>query len=195
MGAEAKRATAGDLERLEAEGEERVEVIGGEVVEKAAPSGDHARAQTRLATMLSRAFDRVPGQGDKPGGWWVLVEARVKLEHHEVYVPDVAGWRRTRVAACPSATTIEVAPDWVCEVLSPSNAMNELGAKLRAYQRCAVGHYWIVDPRTQTLTVYRHRDGEYVLARVAARGERVRAEPFEALELAVGVLFGDEPED
>ena len=186
------RATAVDLEALEASGEERREVVDGVVVEKASPSGVHANAQTALATILRVAFDRAPGHGGRPGGWWLLVEARIQLERHSVFQPDVAGWRRERVATRPSETTIAVAPDWVCEVLSPSNASRDQVDKLRTYQRCGVGHYWIVDPRSETLTVYRHRAGEYVLALVAGRTERVRVEPFEAIEFPVGVLFGDE---
>ena len=117
------------------------------------------------------------------------------LRFTNIYQPDVAGWRRDRVAVRPIETTIAIAPDWVCEVLSPSNASRDLVDKLRTYQRCGVGHYWIIDPRSETLTVYRHRAGEYVLALVAGRTERVRIEPFDSIVFPVGVLFGDELDD
>ncbi len=55
-----------------------------------------------------------------------------------------------------------------------------------------IGHYWLVDPAEQTLAVYRwHPDG-YLEVLAAERGQRVRAEPFEAIEFSVGVLFDDD---
>lgn len=38
-----------------------------------------------------------------------------------------------------------------------------------------------------------HPDG-YLEVLSAERGQTVRAEPFDAIEIAVGALFGDEPE-
>jgi hypothetical protein len=55
-----------------------------------------------------------------------------------------------------------------------------------------VSHFWIVDPIEETLDVYRwHTDG-YLQVLAAERGDRVRPEPFDAIELCVGVLFGDD---
>ncbi len=56
-------------------------------------------------------------------------------------------------------------------------------------------HYWLVDPAEESLSVYRwHADG-CVEVRVAERAEAVRAEPFDAIALHVGVLFGDDDPD
>lgn len=82
--------------------------------------------------------------------------------------------------------------DWVCEVLSPSNAQTDLVDKLDVYRRAGLPHYWIVDPATETLTVHRLTPEGYLIALRAARGKTVRAEPFEAIELVVGTLFGDD---
>jgi Uma2 family endonuclease len=85
---------------------------------------------------------------------------------------------------------VKLRPDWICEIVSASNATHDTLRKLRLYHRVEVPHYWIVDPRDATLTVMRwHSDGYVTLARC----ERVRAEPFEAIELSVGTLFGDDP--
>jgi Uma2 family endonuclease len=84
-------------------------------------------------------------------------------------------------------------PDWVCEVLSPSNARHDLVKKQRLYHRAAVGHYWLVDPREGTLEVKRWSDPGYVTVLTAERGESVRAEPFDGIELEIGTLFGDDP--
>jgi Uma2 family endonuclease len=124
-----------------------------------------------------------------------MTEVEVQLDARDVYRPDVVGWRRERAAERPSGTPIVLRPDWVCEVLSPRNTRNDTLKKMRGYQRSGVPHYWIVDPAEETLTVYRWTPDGYLVALKAERGERVRAEPFEAVELEVGVLFGDEPDE
>jgi Uma2 family endonuclease len=109
-----------------------------------------------------------------------------------VYRPDVVGWRRHRVPARPSGRPVRARPDRVCEVLSRANAQKDLVTKLRAYQRSGVPHYWIVDPDEAVLHVHRWQPDGYLLVLTAQRGEVVRAEPFDAMELRVGLLFGEE---
>lgn len=180
-----RAATAADLAALP--DEKRAEVVRGAIVEKAAPSFEHGDAQSAIAELLKGPFQR--GRGG-PGGWWIGTEVEVELEAHEVYLPDVAGWRRERVPERPRGRPIRVRPDWVCEVLSVSNADVDLGPKLFAYHRVGVGHYWIVDPEHETLSVFRHTSEGYVVALSAGRGETVKAEPFEAVEIRVAELFG-----
>ena len=79
----------------------------------------------------------------------------------------------------------------VCEILSTSRR-NDLVKQQRTYHRCQMQHYWILDPTEETLAVHRWSPDGYVEVLAAQRGERVRAEPFDAVELDVGVFFGDE---
>lgn len=181
-------ATADDLIGLR-----RSEVIGGVVEEKASPGFEHGDAQGALVGILG-AF-RGRGGGGRPGGWWLATEVEIELETHEIYVPDIVGWRRDRVHERPRGRPIRVRPDWVCEILSPSTAQLDLGPKHQTFHRCSVPHYWIVDPEHETLTVHRwHQDG-YLIVLTAGRKQKIRAEPFESIELHVGQPFGDEPED
>jgi Uma2 family endonuclease len=167
----------------------RHEIIDGVLVEKEAASGRHGGAQGRLFRQLG-PYDRRPG-GPSPGGWWFATEVEIQLAPTEVFRPDVAGWRRERLAALPAEVPLLVRPDWICEVLS-TNRRNDLIKKKRAYHRHEVGHYWLVDPLEETLAVNRwHPDG-YVEVLVAERDERVQAEPFRELELKVSTLFGDD---
>lgn len=83
----------------------------------------------------------------------------------------------------------------MCEILSPSNASNDTVRKKSAYHAARIDHYWIVDPREQTFHVYRWSEPGYVNVVRATRGDVVRAEPFEAIELEVGTLFGDDPRE
>lgn len=167
------------------------EIVDGELVRKASPSGPHGRTQSRVAAKIGGPYDRRPGNR-APGGWWTVTAVEIELEAHQVYRPDVAGWRRERLPELPSKSPITVRPDWVCEVLSESNASNDLVKKMRGYHRAGLPHYWIVDPREETLTVYRWTAEGFLLVLAADRQDRVRAEPFEELELFVGALFDDD---
>ncbi len=174
------------------EARRRHEIIAGELVEKEAASGRHGGAQGRLFRKLG-PYDRRPG-GRWPGGWWFATEAEVMFARDEVYRPDIAGWRRDRMAELPSEVPITVRPDWVCEVLS-SNKRNDLVRKKRGYHRHGVPHYWLIDPIEETLSVNRWTADGYVEVLSADRSEIVRAEPFDAIELRVGVMFGDDDDE
>ena len=111
------------------------------------------------------------------------------------YRPDVAGWRRDRVPARPSTRPVTITPDWICEIVSESNRDTDTIKKLRRYHQAGVPHYWIVDLLDRSLSVHRHAADGYTIVLRAAADERVRAEPFDAVELAVAVLLGDDPTD
>ena len=185
----APRATVTDLLAI-SEDLRHHELIDGEIVEKASPTWDHSEAQSSLLVQLKGPFQRKTGGG--PGGWWIGCEIDVQLAVDQVYRPDVVGWRRDRVQEPPRGCPTTVRPDWVCEVLSPTNAASDTVRKLRSYHRAGVPHYWLADPATRTLVVYRWQPEGYLLALSAAAPERVHAEPFAAIELSVAALFGDE---
>jgi Uma2 family endonuclease len=180
-------ATIADLLAIP-EDRRRHEILDGILVEKEAASGRHGGAQIRLARWVG-PYDR--GGGSSPGGWWFASEVEVALATSQVVRPGVAGWRRERLLALPAEVPVRVRPDWICEVLS-TNRRRDLVTKKRAYHAHDVPHYWLVDPVDETLAVHRwHPDG-YVEVLVAERTDVVRAEPFDALDLRVGVLFGDD---
>lgn len=182
-------ATLDDLLAIP-ESERRHELIDGHLGEKGATSGKHARTQRKLSAYVD-PFDQRPG-GPWPGGWWILTEADVYFDAANTFRPDVSGWRRERMPESPDTSpVIMLRPDWVCEILS-TNRRTDLIKKKRVYHRTQVPHYWIVDPIEETLTVYRWTPDGYLELLMAERGERVHAEPFEAVPLLVGVLFGDD---
>jgi len=181
-------ATAADLMAGYEQG--RIEeLIDGELIEKEGASFDHGDAQTRAAHTLF-PYNRNSGGGGSPGGWWIVSDVLVQLGP-DVCRPDVVGWRRERMPERPRTIPVPVTPDWTCEVLS-SNRRNDTVRKNHIYHREKVGHYWLIDPEAETLSVHRwHPDG-YLLVLAAERGQRVRAEPFDGIEISVGMLFGDD---
>jgi Uma2 family endonuclease len=172
---------------------DRLEIIGGEIVEKAVPAPGHSFAGIKLGAAVD-PFNRRPG-GRGPGGWWLFAEIHVGYGSGEIYCHDVAGWRRDRVAVQPTEWPVRVRPDWVCEIISPKHERNDLVVKPRVLHAAEVPHYWIVDPGARILLVHRWSPDGYVVVQRAAAGETVRAEPFDAIELHVGALFGDDEDD
>lgn len=189
-GAARKRATFHDLAAL---GDVSAEVIHGVIVYKADPSAEHGDAQLALGALLRQHFHRKGGPAG-PGGWWLLTDVDVAFAEHEVYRPDIAGWRRDRVLERPTGRPIAVRPDFICEILSESNAATDQVDKFRAYAASSMPFYWIADPGRKILTVYRLEGDGYAVALHAKPGEVVNAPPFEAFALSVGLLFGDDPD-
>jgi Uma2 family endonuclease len=112
------------------------------------------------------------------------------LADEDVFRPDVSGWRRASLPVRPRECPVRTRPDWVCEVVSCEQPNRDTVTKVRAYHRIGIPHYWLLDLRDGTLTVLRHSAEGYVVALKAERGEKVRAEPFDAIELAVVDLLG-----
>jgi Uma2 family endonuclease len=173
-------ATAADIE------DERQEVVDGELVRKASPSFAHSSTQGLLCGALS-GFHQFVGN---PGGWWLGTEVEIELAPHEVYLPDIAGWRVERVPEPPRERPVRIAPDWACEVLSPSTTGRDLGHKRHAYHQARVGHLWIADPREHVLLVCRWHENGYLLVLAGEAGASVRVEPFDAVELDLAKIFG-----
>lgn len=161
------------------------EIVRGVLYANPRPASRHARATTRLGADLDEPFDR--GRGG-PGGWVILDEP----EHHlaeDVLVSDITGWRRSRMPELPDAPFFTLAPDWVCETLSPSTAKLDRAEKVPVYARERVAHVWIVDPLAKTLEVLRLDGDSYRLVGTYAEDVSVRAEPFDAIAIELGALW------
>lgn len=166
------------------------EILDGELIVSPRPRPAHTRASSDLGLLVGPPFRF--GRGG-PGGWWILDEPELHLGPH-VVVPDLAGWRKERMPRLPDTAFFELPPDWVCEVLSPSTCRIDRVKKLSIYGEYHVGHCWLLDPDAHTLEVLRLTDTGWLIAAAHAGNEVVRAEPFDAVELELGLLW-DEPEE
>lgn len=161
------------------------EIIDGELIASPRPATLHARAASRLGMDLGGPFDR--GKGG-PGGWIILDEPELHIVG-QVLVPDLAGWRRARMPEMPDAPYIELAPDWLCEVLSPATATVDRARKMDHYAAAGVRHVWLVDPAATTLEIYRLDAEGWRLVQTHAGEATIRPEPFDAVELDLGSLW------
>ena len=160
------------------------EIIDGALTTAPRPSFPHARAVSIISRQLD-PFDRGTGGPDGPGGWWILFEPELHLGA-DILVPDIAGWRRERMPVLEDVPYSELAPDWVCEVVSPSTGRNDRVLKMPIYAREQVGHLWLVDLGLRTLEVYGLEAPRWVVLSTHGGNETVRAEPFEAIEMDLG---------
>ncbi|MBM7112557.1 Uma2 family endonuclease [Archangium primigenium] len=185
MGQRKKPATYEDIEALPVGWVG--ELLEDELVAAPRPALGHARVCSMLGTQLGGPFDL--GQGG-PGGWWLFFEPEIHLGR-DVLVPDLAGWRRERLPGPPAPSTpfMTVAPDWVCEVLSPSTQAVDRERKLPRYHREGVGHVWLVEPLTRTLDVLRWGAGGWSSVATHQGPGTVHAEPFQAVALQLAALW------
>jgi Uma2 family endonuclease len=163
------------------------EILDGELFLSPRPAPRHAHASFRLTVAIGNAFDS-SGSSGGPGGWRILVEPEFHFGE-QVLVPDICGWRLERQPRLPEEDYFSVAPDWVCEVLSPSTERIDRGRKLRIYAEAGVAHAWLVKPTDRTLEVLRLRDGLWEIVGFWEDAANVRAEPFEAVEVALADLW------
>jgi Uma2 family endonuclease len=164
------------------------EVIGGQLSLMPRPRLGHSRSSSRLGAGLA-GFDNP--RGDGPGGWLILDEPEVHLGPlPDILVPDLAGWRREHISSgFTQQAFATLAPDWVCEVLSPSTEARDRNEKLAIYHREGVGHAWLVSPSLRTLEVYRRHDLGWLRVGTFTGPVEVRAEPFDAVALDLGALW------
>lgn len=167
------------------------EILDGELFTFPRPARPHTRSASRLTMKLGGAFDT----GDSgPGGWVILDEPELHLgPKPDKLAPDLAGWTRERMPDAlgdeETPAYYDVAPEWVCEVISPRTERVDRGKKMRIYRREGVSHLWLLTPLQQTLEVYRLEAGRWVLLDTHEGDAKVRVEPFEAVELDLSTIW------
>ena len=176
---------------VQEDGQFNEECIRGVKLMSPRPALRHAQLAGRLDRVLA-PFDqgmvRRRGGGGKGGGWWLLFEPELHLGA-ETLIPDLAGWRIERMPQVPDTAYSTLAPDWVCEVLSPSTRAIDRYAKMPVYAEAGVAWVWLVELATEALEVYELGEGGLRLHRKYSGGVRVRARPFERLTLDLGLLW------
>ncbi len=181
-------ATYEDLERVP--DTMVAEIVDGELFASPRPRPRHAVAASALGGDLNPPFQQ--GRGG-PGGWWILGEPELHFGE-DVLVPDLAGWTRQRMPSLPQEAFFALAPDWVCEVISPHNERHDRARKMPVYAREGVHHAWLVDPLARSLEVLRLEGGRWNLLATYRGNEVVRADPFQAVEVDLLGLWGESRE-
>lgn len=162
------------------------QIVHGQLHVHPRPAPKHALAASIVGGKLVPKFHDDDGGG--PGGWWILFEPELHLGM-DILVPDFAGWRRERMPALPDTAYFDLAPDWVCEVLSPSTARLDRVEKLALYAIHGVAHAWLIDPDAKTLEVFALVDSKWRLETALAEDAEVCAVPFDAIAFSLASLW------
>lgn len=161
------------------------ELVNGMLHLSPRPRLRHGNAHSAILTDIRGGF----GRRTQGGGWHIITEPECHLElDRVVLVPDIAGWRRERLPELPDSHKMTLAPDWVCEVLSPSTQTRDYLVKLPQYLAHGVEWAWIVSVGARLVDVFRSETndaGMRVWKQIAsAEGDvKVRLSPFDELEL------------
>ena len=159
------------------------EMFDGDLYAFPRPALPHANAASTLLSEIHKSFHR-----KGPGGWVILIAPELHFGR-DVLVPDLAGWRRTRLPSVPPDAYLTLAPDWVCEVLSTSTEAIDRGKKLRIYAREGVAHAWLVNPLAYTLEVLALESGRWAQVGKHEGAAKVRAAPFASIEIDLEALW------
>lgn len=186
-GEKKRRATYQDV--LDAPENMVAEIIDGDLHLSPRPGGPATSVASVLTGELYPPFSRGIGG---PGGWIILLEPELHLAD-DVLVPDLAGWRRERMAVVPEGAAFEIPPDWICEVLSRSTEKRDRAQKLRIYARAGIQYAWLVHPRWRTVEVYKLLEGRWLLTGTFMEDDRACIEPFDAIEIDLAQLWADLP--
>ena len=165
------------------------EVVGGDLYTLPRPAMPHAKAGSSLGVEIGGPYEK--GRGG-PGGWWIIDEPELHFgapPDEDILVPDVAGWRRERMPECPDTAYCTIAPDWVCEILSPATRALDLGRKRDTYAREGVPHLWFIDPDSRTLEAFELRGDQWAPIAALSDNAPVSVPPFDAITFPLNSLW------
>ncbi|WP_323379040.1 Uma2 family endonuclease [Pyxidicoccus xibeiensis] len=162
------------------------EIIDGTLYVHPRPRAGHTDILSGLLTEIRGPFQH--GRGG-PGGWWIHAEPGIRVGGSPEFVPDLAGWRRERAPRGVPDGSWSIAPDWACEILSPSKRGYDQRIKRPFYARIGIRHLWFIDLESRTLTASELRDGGWWELGVYGEDDVVRVAPFDAIELRLGELW------
>jgi Uma2 family endonuclease len=125
----------------------RYQLIEGELYIAPAPNRYHQIISRNIEFLLLKYLEK------RPLGELYDAPFDVYLSEHDVLQPDIVFVKKANSEVLTDAG-IEGTPDFVVEILSPSDAYLDKKAKLRVYARSGVTELWLVDPDTQTVQVF-----------------------------------------
>lgn len=163
------------------------EILNGQLYAQSRPAMPHGYTYSALGGKLFNPFH--DGLGG-PGGWWIINEPEIHfVPELEVFVPDLAGWRRKHTPKLPIGHQIEIVPDWICEILSPSTRSTDREVKMPLYAHYGVSYIWLIDPTKHILEAYRLDAGKWLEIGRYADTVQAAIPPFEAVPIDLGSLW------
>lgn len=157
------------------------EIIDGVLYAMTRPRPKHQALSVRIGASLEPPFRL--GKGG-PGGWWILSEPGIELPRSPEIAPDLAGWRRDRLPELPDGP-IQLVPDWVCAILSPTTIRHNLLVRAPYYASIGVSYLWTVDLEARALLVSKLEGGSWLDVQRFGDETEARVAPFEDVALDI----------
>ncbi|MBF0226913.1 MAG: Uma2 family endonuclease [Desulfobacterales bacterium] len=163
------------------------QIINNKLVVTPRPSYRHASVTSDLGAEIIPPYKF--GRGG-PGGWIILYEPEIKLGEN-IFVPDLAGWKKEKLLKLPATNYISISPDWICEVLSPSTEKTDRARKMPIYAQFGVSYFWIIDPIEKVLEIFKLSGNQWIVVGTYAEDDKVKPEPFQEIEIDLKNLWLD----
>lgn len=163
---------------------EMPEIVDGKPYYRAAPRFRHGMPAMEIGAVLA------PLRRRHQGGWWIAADVDIRLAPDSIVRPDLCGYRKDRVPEPPEAWPLDVVPDWVCEILSPSNAGYDRRIKGTLYAQAAIPWFWLIHPQERTVEVMELCANHWILRGCYTDGDQLALPPFDDCVIEVTQLFG-----
>lgn len=164
----------------------------GEIMLQAAASPKHSDVQAEIILSLApykRGAKKTDGSGGSFEEWRILPEVGIEYNCHNLFIHDIAGWKKSRLTENPSKSPITMTPDWVCEILS-SNWKIDTHVKFNVLQKEQVPYYWTIDIQDEVIVVYEYIDGNYIVKmNVSTENKEVILPPFNEITFDIEEFF------
>lgn len=174
--------------------EERVELIKGKIMAMTAPNLKHQRYSGRLAYRIQRFLESKKCE-------LFIAPFDVKLyDHRKAHLPDDKAYSVVQpdlCVICDKAKLTEKgcdgAPDWIIEILSPSNSKREMRFKYDLYEESGVTEYWLVYPYEQAVYqfVLNAQTEKYELKGMYANDDMATPFLFPELKIDLAEVFAE----
>ena len=161
----------------------RYELLDGELIMVPAPNLKHQVVSGKIYTPLRQFIE------DQALGTLLYAPCDVLFSDNNVVQPDLLFVSREQEHLLRDGQKVQGPPDLVVEILSPSTAERDRGAKLALYSRYGVTEYWVVDPVAETIQVHRLQGGQLVPTRTFGREETLRSPLLPGLGLHLDDIF------
>jgi Uma2 family endonuclease len=165
------------------ETDERLELIDGVTAVSPSPIPLHQMVVQGVAFQLFVFARGCTGKGMPAPS--VLVDTDVRFDKRLVYRPDISVYTPGRLTDVPAR--LELPPDLIVEVLSESSRGLDLVTKRHDYERFGVGEYWVVDPESLEVRVWR-RGADGAMNEASVTGDQLESAILQGFVLKIAEI-------
>lgn len=154
----------------------RMELINGQFYNMSAPSRAH---QEILMFLSNKIVNFINSQNGLCKVYPAPFAVRLFQDTKTIVEPDISiicDHNKLTDKGCNGA------PDWIIEIISPSNPGHDYVMKLNLYADAGVQEYWIVDPLTKVISVYHLKEQNFRATSYTFQ-DRIKSSIFNDLDI------------